>query len=372
VATLKKSLIDRAKTFDAPGAAVHGYRTMLDLMTDLNPLTGHLYVEALHMTRVAREGYVLLCGKYPHPQTMVPGGMSTTLTPTVMHEVFLRLSQFFDYSKKIAAIWDDITTFFYAANPEYRKVGARRAHLIDTGIFDDPAAYDANYANAGAWGDRRWATPGAIVDGKLVTTIAPDQHGSEEFVDVLLRRMVGNGQTPRFPIGRSAVPLAVPVEQVTKPRRRARAKGQYLGHGTAMGSAGDGGRCLRTAVEHGGGTEAAREPVPRIDRPFAAPPDPEGHAARDGDGMARAGGVERVRTQPRTGLLCRVHRDGGVRQLAPGDGVDEGRRPAHRDAVRDPPQRRANRRRVLGRVAAITHHLYAERVTNYQILTPST
>ena len=36
-------------------------------MDDLNPLTGHLYVEALHMTRVAREAYVLICGKYPHP-----------------------------------------------------------------------------------------------------------------------------------------------------------------------------------------------------------------------------------------------------------------------------------------------------------------
>ena len=45
-------------------------------MDDLNPLTGKLYLEALHMTRVAREAYVLICGKYPHPQTIVPGGMT--------------------------------------------------------------------------------------------------------------------------------------------------------------------------------------------------------------------------------------------------------------------------------------------------------
>ena len=50
------------------------------LMDDLNPLSGKLYLEALHMTRVAREAYVLICGKYPHPQTIVPGGMSSTIT----------------------------------------------------------------------------------------------------------------------------------------------------------------------------------------------------------------------------------------------------------------------------------------------------
>ena len=89
-------------------------------MNDLNPLTGKLYLEALHMTRVAREAYVLICGKYPHPQTIVPGGISSTITLTVMNEMFMRLSQFFDYSKKLAAIWDDLTEFFYEANPKYR------------------------------------------------------------------------------------------------------------------------------------------------------------------------------------------------------------------------------------------------------------
>ena len=82
------------------------------LMEDLNPLSGKLYVEALHMTRLAREAYVLICGKYPHPQTIVPGGMSSTITLTVMNEMFVRLAQFFDYSKKIAGIWDDLTEFF--------------------------------------------------------------------------------------------------------------------------------------------------------------------------------------------------------------------------------------------------------------------
>src|SRR5215468_4656154 len=140
------SVLERARRSEAPHDEIHGFRTMGELMDDLNPLSGKLYLEALHMTRVAREAYVLICGKYPHPQTIVPGGMSSTINLTVMNEMFTRLAQFFDYSKKLAAIWDDLTEFFYEANPAYKQVGARRANLIDSGIFDHHEAYDATYA----------------------------------------------------------------------------------------------------------------------------------------------------------------------------------------------------------------------------------
>ena len=118
------SLLARARSTEAPHAEVHGFRTIGELMEDLNPLSGKLYLEALHMTRVAREAYVLICGKYPHPQTIVPGGMSSTITLSVMNEMFTRLAQFFDYSKKLTMIWDDLTEFFYTANPAYKQVGA--------------------------------------------------------------------------------------------------------------------------------------------------------------------------------------------------------------------------------------------------------
>ena len=216
------ALFARAKKTPAGRADVHGYATIAALMEDLNPLSGHLYVEALHMTRLAREAYVLICGKYPHPQTIVPGGMSSTITPTVMSEMFVRLSQFFDYGKKIAGIWDDLTDFFYDANPKYKEVGSRRANMIDTGIFDHPDAYDATYKNANAWGERRWATPGAIVDGKLVTT---DLHtlnmGIEEFVEhSYYEEWTGDGQRQRFPTDPAGKPLSPyhPWNKITKPR----------------------------------------------------------------------------------------------------------------------------------------------------------
>lgn len=214
------SLVARARTRECRYQDVHGYATVGELMDDLNPLTGRLYLEALHMTRVAREAYVIICGKYPHPQTIVPGGMSSTIDLTVMNEMLTRLVQFFDYGKKIARIWDEITEFFYEANPAYKKVGSRRMHLVDTGIFDHVDAYDATYANAGAWGKRRWATPGVIVDGKLVTT---DLHqinmGIEEFVEHSYYEEWA-GADRRYPADPMGNPLSPyhPWNKVTKPR----------------------------------------------------------------------------------------------------------------------------------------------------------
>src|SRR5947209_6765668 len=106
-------------------AAVHGFARMSDLMTAMNPLTGRLYLEALEITRRAREMCVLVWGKYPHPQTIVPGGISATVTVQTLNEYQIRLFELLDHSKRMALIWDDISEFLYAANPLYDKVGAR-------------------------------------------------------------------------------------------------------------------------------------------------------------------------------------------------------------------------------------------------------
>ncbi len=193
---------ERAKGWSCPGSDHHGFATMAELMEAMNPLTGSLYVEALHMTRVTREAYALICGKYPHPQTIVPGGMSTTVDRSVMNEVFHRLRQFFDYSKKVVAIWDDLVAFFYEMDPRQKGVGERSKTLVDTGIFDHPDHYDARYENAGRWGRKRWLTPGAIVDGELVTT---DLHqinmGTEEFVEHSYYEEWGSSRFETDPVG---------------------------------------------------------------------------------------------------------------------------------------------------------------------------
>jgi len=186
---------ERALQTRAPGRAKHGYEFMAELMTDLTPLTGKLYLEGLHYTRVAREAYVLIGGKYPHPQTVVPGGVSTTIDPSDLNEIMNRVVKYFDYGRKTAAIWDDLADFFYEVNPRYREIGTRPKSMVEPGQWDDPYAYDGTFENADDWGRKRWAPPGVLVDGELVTTsLQMLNAGVEEFVEhSFYEEWTGNG-----------------------------------------------------------------------------------------------------------------------------------------------------------------------------------
>lgn len=196
---------------------VHGYNTIGEIMTDLNPLTGKLYLEALEMTRVAREAYVLLGGKYPHPETVIPGGVTTTVTTTVLSEFYLKLKVFFDYSKRCIAIWDDVYDFMYEANPEYYHLGELPATMVDFGQWDHEDYYDGTYENCNTWGEKRWSTPGSIVNGKLVTTRLTDINvGFEEFVEHSYYEQweghkfktdpLGNPLSPNHPWNKTTIP----------------------------------------------------------------------------------------------------------------------------------------------------------------------
>ncbi len=183
------------------------------------PLTGGLYLGGLQMTRVAREAYVLIGAKYPHPETVIPGGMSTTVTLTMFNEVFTRLRQLFDYCKKTVAIWDDLCDFFYDVNPEYKKVGARPANMIDSGIWDDPFAYDASYERCDEWGERRWSTPGVIVDGEVVTTKLQAMNiGIEEFVEHSYYEPWGGARYDTDPAGNPISPTTCGTRRPSRSR----------------------------------------------------------------------------------------------------------------------------------------------------------
>jgi hydrogenase large subunit len=184
VAVTNPELVTRAEKTLAPNGDIHGYTTIKDIMDALNPLTGKLYLEALEWTRVGRIMCCLMYGKYPHPSTLVPGGVSTTITTTSFNEYYAQLGKIIDWCKVVPRIWDDLMDFFLEANPDYELVGARPTNLAQTGIWDDSEAYDATYANCNAWGNRRWAMPGIVVEGKLRTTNLTDINmGFEEFVE---------------------------------------------------------------------------------------------------------------------------------------------------------------------------------------------
>ncbi|MDP9068455.1 MAG: nickel-dependent hydrogenase large subunit [Actinomycetota bacterium] len=214
------SLWERAKKTETRHGHIHGFATMAELMTAFNPLTGKLYLEGLHMTRPPKEAYAILYGKYPHPQTVVPGGLSTTVSMQVLNETQIRIIRTLDYAKRGVFIWDDITQFFYDADPLYKQVGTRPKNMIDTGMWDDPFAYDGTYAGAAEWGDQRWATPGVIMDGELVTTnLHHINMGLEEFVEHAYYEGWENEGTPypRDPAGNPLSPNH-PWNKETKPR----------------------------------------------------------------------------------------------------------------------------------------------------------
>ncbi len=174
----------KAEAWKCRNEHIHGFKTMADLMSALNPLTGALYREGLEFTRLSREMVVILTGKYPHPQNVVPGGVSTTLTLQTLNEYHARLGKIFDYAQRMMAVWDDIPEFFYEADDRYQLVGHRPTNQIDPGYWDDPYAYDATYENCNEWGEKRWSTPGVVLDGELVTTRLTDINiGLEEFVE---------------------------------------------------------------------------------------------------------------------------------------------------------------------------------------------
>jgi hydrogenase large subunit len=184
VSVTNPELVTRAEKTMAPHGDIHGYTTIKDIMDALNPLTGKIYLEALEWTRVGRIMCMLMFGKFPHPSTIVPGGMSTTVTTSTFNEYYGQLGKIIDWCKVICRIWDDLVDFFLDANPAYEQVGARPTNLCQTGIWDNSEVYDATYANMDRWGNARWSTPSVIIEGKLVSTdLTAINMGMEEFIE---------------------------------------------------------------------------------------------------------------------------------------------------------------------------------------------
>jgi hydrogenase large subunit len=168
------SLLARAENTEARGAAVHGYRTIADIMRAFNPFEGAVYKQALRMSRVTREMFCLMEGRHVHPSTLYPGGVGTMPEPTLFTDYLTRLLSILDFVKQSVALNDDVFDFFYEALPGYEEVGRRRVLLGCWGAFQDPAVCDYRYQTMNDWGRAMYVTPGVIVDGELLTTSLVD------------------------------------------------------------------------------------------------------------------------------------------------------------------------------------------------------
>lgn len=186
-----------AESTSAEGQAIHKFKTIAEIMTALTPQRGDLWREAFRMSRGAREAYVLVGGKYPHPETMIPAGVSATIDVSDMNLAFMRVIKFTDYAQRAVAVWNDLVDFYLRTDARYGDSGVIAPNFIDLGLWDDPLAYDARYENAGEWGERRWATPGVIANGALVTTRLPEIEAAvEEHVDRSFYDDWGGGKHP--------------------------------------------------------------------------------------------------------------------------------------------------------------------------------
>ncbi|MCX7623508.1 MAG: nickel-dependent hydrogenase large subunit, partial [Thermomicrobium sp.] len=163
------SVWEKAQRTEAPHAAIHGYRTIADIMRALNPLEGEFYRQALQMSRLTREMFCLMEGRHVHPSTLYPGGVGTVPTIQLFTDYLTRLMRYIEFMKKTVPMHDDLFDFFYQALPGYEEVGRRRILLGCWGAFNDPEVCDFKYEHMSAWGRRMFVTPGVIVDGHLVT-----------------------------------------------------------------------------------------------------------------------------------------------------------------------------------------------------------
>jgi hydrogenase large subunit len=164
------SVLEKAKKTEARHAAIHGYRTIADIMRAFNPFEGEVYKQALQVSRTTREMFCLMEGRHVHPSTIYPGGVGTMPSPTLFTDYLTRLLSILDFVKQSVAMNDDVFDFFYEALPGYEEVGRRRVLLGCWGAFQDANVVDYRYDTMTRWGRAMKVTPGIVVDGKLLTT----------------------------------------------------------------------------------------------------------------------------------------------------------------------------------------------------------
>jgi len=216
---------DKAQRKEAPHASVHGYRTIADIMTALNPFTGEFYRETLAVSRNTREMFCLMEGRHVHPSTLYPGGTGTVGTIQVFTDYLVRLMKYVEFMKKVVPLHDDLFDFMYEALPGYEKVGYRRTLLGCWGSFNDPDVVDYRYENMDKWGRAMFVTPSVIVDGKVVTNSLVD-------INLGIRILLGSsyyedwqGQGDKFverdPLG-NPVDMRHPWNQTTLPKPQKR------------------------------------------------------------------------------------------------------------------------------------------------------
>lgn len=182
VSKFNTSLWNAAQTWNCQNRDIHGYSTMADLMTAMNPISGQLYLFSLRIERLCRKAASLLGAKHPHVNTFIPGGVARTWGTDDAERLVSMFITITGFMKLLVSVWEDISTFLYDTG--YIWAGARPANMIAYGSIEDPDYYDGTYQNMDTWAEKRLLTPGVVLNGQLVTTNLKDIHlGVREFIE---------------------------------------------------------------------------------------------------------------------------------------------------------------------------------------------
>ncbi|MEO5568775.1 MAG: nickel-dependent hydrogenase large subunit [Gemmatimonadaceae bacterium] len=212
----------RAEGAKAAHREHHGKATIADIMRALNPLHGELYLDSFRRTRAGMQMVAAMVGAYPHPTTMVPGGINVILTRDSFLQVRALADELLDFVKKLIWLFEDLMSFYEEARPEFSAMGERPANLICFGRYDDVESYDGRYDHMDAWARARSNPPGVIIDGKIRTTsLQAINLGIEEFVDHSFYERWGGSSVPADPLGAPLSPFH-PWNKETIPKPEAR------------------------------------------------------------------------------------------------------------------------------------------------------
>ena len=161
---------EKARRTPAPHAKEHGYKTIADIMTSLNPFEGEFYREpAAGSAATLREMFCLMEGRHVHPSTLYAGGVGTVPSIQLFTDFLVRLMRYVEFMKKVVPLHDDLFDFFYDALPGLRGSGRRRcAARVKAGARSRIPTRAIIITRRWINGARRCTSlPGVVVDGEI-------------------------------------------------------------------------------------------------------------------------------------------------------------------------------------------------------------
>jgi hydrogenase large subunit len=186
VSKLTPSVWSAARETPAKYSNIHGYRTIADIMRDMNPVAGRIWQLTVKYQRESRRIGSLIYGRAPHPNVLVPGGITTDITnlPAMLLELYSGLTALTAWVKFVWAVWQDLYEFYR----DHVTTPAGEPYALTQGKTHDPPVMHAS-----GWADHP----------EVYSSIADEARGSwREMYALLDKAYNARAEKPGLAIGR--------------------------------------------------------------------------------------------------------------------------------------------------------------------------